>query len=192
MYVQLNCAIVDADANNRQELTTFLGQFGVNVVAQAATAECTDPAAGSAGCPAAGDRESRSQRASDTLRRRSGRFPGSFQAISFFVMSQVMDAHPCSWMRCSLGVKEFIPLPIPEAKFAAAVERVARCTRHGEARPGHQLHADHRWLRINHRCLQRGRRIGQDFQDRAGRSGSDARRQLRIISTFAPVTPSPT
>ena len=36
MYVQLNCAIVDADANNRQELAQFLGQFGVNVIAQSA------------------------------------------------------------------------------------------------------------------------------------------------------------
>src|SRR4051812_10338221 len=34
MYVQLNCAIIDADANNRQELAGFLGQFGMNVVAQ--------------------------------------------------------------------------------------------------------------------------------------------------------------
>ena len=37
MYVQLNCAIIDADATNLQELGGFLGQFGVNVVASAAT-----------------------------------------------------------------------------------------------------------------------------------------------------------
>ena len=33
MYVQLNAAIVDADANNRQELGNFLGTFGVHLVA---------------------------------------------------------------------------------------------------------------------------------------------------------------
>ena len=36
MYVQLNCAIVDPDANNRQELANFLGRFGIPVVAQIA------------------------------------------------------------------------------------------------------------------------------------------------------------
>ena len=34
MYVQLNSVIVDADNGNRQELATFLGQFGVHPMAQ--------------------------------------------------------------------------------------------------------------------------------------------------------------
>ena len=36
MYVQLNCVIIDGDANNRQELSNFLGAFGVNLVGQLA------------------------------------------------------------------------------------------------------------------------------------------------------------
>ena len=34
MYVQLNAAIVDHDATNRQELANFLATFGVHLVAQ--------------------------------------------------------------------------------------------------------------------------------------------------------------
>ena len=34
MFVQLNCIIIDADPANRQELANFLGQYGLNVVAQ--------------------------------------------------------------------------------------------------------------------------------------------------------------
>ena len=34
MYVQLNCAIIDADPANRQELAGFLERFGLQVVAQ--------------------------------------------------------------------------------------------------------------------------------------------------------------
>ena len=39
MYVQMNCVIVDPDANNRQELANFLGRFGIPVVAQMATVD---------------------------------------------------------------------------------------------------------------------------------------------------------
>jgi pilus assembly protein CpaE len=65
--------------------------------------------------------------AGETLRKVGG-LPRQFGAVSFFVMSQTMDANVLM-EAMSLGVKEFIPLPIPEAKFAAAVERVA--TAHG-------------------------------------------------------------
>ena len=122
MYVQLNCAIVDADANNRQELTNFLGQFGVNVVAQAATADALTPLLGRQDAPQLVI-VNLDPNANDTLRK-IGTLPRQFGAISFFVMSQTMDA-TVLMDAMSLGVKEFIPLPIPEAKFAAAVERVA-------------------------------------------------------------------
>ena len=39
MYVQLNSVIVDADTANRQELATFLGQFGVHPMAQLGSVE---------------------------------------------------------------------------------------------------------------------------------------------------------
>jgi hypothetical protein len=39
MYVQMNCAIVDADSTNRQELAGFLERFGIHIVAQLPTAD---------------------------------------------------------------------------------------------------------------------------------------------------------
>jgi pilus assembly protein CpaE len=123
MYVQLNCAIVDADAGNRQEMTNFLGQFGVNVVAQAATAESLTPLLGRQDAPQLVI-VNLDPSPAETLRK-IGTLPRQFGGVSFFVMSQVMDA-VLLMEAMSLGVKEFIPLPIPEAKFAAAVERVAQ------------------------------------------------------------------
>src|SRR4051812_287290 len=115
MYVQLNCAIVDADANNRQELAVFLGQYGMNVVAQAG---------GIDGITAMLGRQDAPQlvivnldpNANDTLKK-IGHFPRQFPATSFFVMSQIVDAN-LLMEAMHLGMKEFIPLPIPEQKFA--------------------------------------------------------------------------
>jgi len=123
MYVQLNCAIVDADASNRQELTSFLGQFGVNVVAQAPTAESLAPLLGRQDAPQLVI-VNLDPSPAETLRK-IGTMPRQFTGVSFFVMSQVMDAN-LLMDAMHLGVKEFIPLPIPESKFAAAVERVAQ------------------------------------------------------------------
>ena len=39
MYVQLTCAIVDADGTNRQELAAFLARNGVQVIAQLANTD---------------------------------------------------------------------------------------------------------------------------------------------------------
>ena len=131
MYVQLNCAIVDPDTNNRQELAGFLAQFGVNIVAQAATTDAIPPLL---------DRQDAPQlvivnldpNAAEALRKLD-QMPRQFPAVSFFVMSQVMDA-TLLMEAMHLGVKEFIPLPIPEAKFAAAIERVASV--HGMGKRG--------------------------------------------------------
>jgi pilus assembly protein CpaE len=122
MYVQLNCAIIDADPTNLQELTAFLGQFGVNVVAAAATPD---------GLPSLLGKQDAPQlvivnldpAAHETLKRIEN-MPRQYPAVSFFVMSQTMDA-TLLMEAMHLGMKEFIPLPIPEAKFAAAIERVA-------------------------------------------------------------------
>ena len=122
MFVQLNCAIIDADPANLSELTGFLGQFGVNVVAAAGSPDGLPALLGKQDAPqlvvvnldpAAGD-----------MLKRIGNLPRQYPAVSFFVMSQVMDAN-LLMEAMHLGMKEFIPLPIPEQKFAAAVERVA-------------------------------------------------------------------
>jgi len=122
MYVQLNCAIIDADATNLSELTTFLGQFGVNVVAAAATPD---------GLPALLGKQDAPQLvivnldpASHETLKRIENMPRQYPAVSFFVMSQTMDA-TLLMEAMHHGMREFIPLPIPEAKFAAAIERVA-------------------------------------------------------------------
>jgi pilus assembly protein CpaE len=122
MYVQLNSIIVDPDATNRQELATFLGQFGVNPTAQLASVE---------GLPALLQRGDAPQlvivnldpSAHENLKA-IGKLPREYPNISFFAMSHVLDAQ-LLMEAMHLGVKEFIPLPITEEKFAAAVERVA-------------------------------------------------------------------
>lgn len=123
MYVQLNCAIIDADANNRQEMVQFLGQFGVNVIVQSGTVE---------GLAALLQRSDAPQlvvvnldpNAQETLKK-LGNIPRQFSGVSFFVMSQVVDTNLLMDAMHS-GVKEFIPLPIPADKFAAAIEGVAQ------------------------------------------------------------------
>ena len=57
--------------------------------------------------------------------KKMGHLPRQFPTTSFFTMSEVVDAH-LLMEAMHLGVKEFIPLPISEQKFAAAIERVAQ------------------------------------------------------------------
>src|ERR1039458_10330717 len=109
MYVQLNCAIVDPDANNRQELSNFLGQFGVNVIAQAGTAEGLAPLLGRQDAPQLVI-VNLDPNPPETLRK-VGTLPRQSGGVSFFVMSQTMDAN-LLMEAMHLGVKEFIPLPI--------------------------------------------------------------------------------
>lgn len=123
MYVTLTCAMVDADPQNRQELATVLGRFGVQCVAQLSGTEPLgvllarpdtpqlvivnlDPAAG------------------ENLKR-IAHLPRQFPSVSFFVMSQVLDPH-LLMEAMHLGIKEFIPLPMSEEKLAAAIDRAAQ------------------------------------------------------------------
>ncbi|MDB5329008.1 MAG: response regulator receiver protein [Phycisphaerales bacterium] len=123
MYVPLNCVIIDADATNRQELTTFLGRFGVHVVAQVGSID---------GLPAMINRVDAPQLViinldpnSAEMLRKIGHLPRQFPSISFFVMSQTFDAN-LLMEAMHLGIKEFIPLPMSEEKLTAAIERVAQ------------------------------------------------------------------
>src|SRR5436190_8216160 len=121
MYVQLNSIIIDSDAANRQELATFLAAFGVNVVAQFPTAEALPSLLGRSDAPQLVI-VNLDPGAADNLKKVAG-LPRQFPQISFFVMSQVLD--PNLLMEAMhLGVREFIPLPITEAKFSTAIERV--------------------------------------------------------------------
>ena len=122
MYVSLTCAIVDSDAGNRQELATFLTRLGVQPTAQLATIETL---------PALLARPDAPQLVivnldpgAHEMLVRVSHLPRQFPAISFFLMSQVLDPH-LLMEAMHLGVKEFIPLPMSEEKLAAAVERAA-------------------------------------------------------------------
>jgi pilus assembly protein CpaE len=122
MYVQLNCVIIDADPTNRQELAQFLTTYGINVLGQLPAPEGLSSLLGRADAPQLviinldpGAHESL---------KRIGHLPRQFPATSFFLMSQLLDAN-LLMEAMHLGVKEFIPLPMSEQKFSAALERVA-------------------------------------------------------------------
>lgn len=123
MYIQMNSVIVDADATNRQELANFLGQFGITVMSQLPSLEML---------PAMLSRSDGPQlviinldpNAREMIKKVS-HLPRQHPQVSFFLMSQVLD--PDLLMEAMhAGVREFIPLPMTEAKFSAALERVAQ------------------------------------------------------------------
>ncbi len=135
MYLQLNCIIVDADAGNRQELVNVLQQYGVHVMAQLPNAEAL---------PNLLQRSDAPQLviinldplAQENLKK-MGHLPRQFPSINFFMMSSLVDAN-LLMDAMHLGVREFIPLPIPEEKFAAAIERVA--SQHGMGKRARIVH----------------------------------------------------
>jgi len=123
MLIQLNCAIVDADASNRQEMSVFLANYGGNVVAQLPTVDTLPAILARADAPqlvvvnldpSPGD-----------MLKKVGLLVRQFPNVSFFAMSQVMDTN-LLMDAMHLGVKEFVPLPIVEEKFAAGIERIAQ------------------------------------------------------------------
>jgi pilus assembly protein CpaE len=123
MAVQLNCVVVDADGENRLEMSNFLANHGVNVVAQLPAPDGLPAALGKPDAPqlVVLNLDPNPQ---ETLRR-VGPVVRKFQNVSFFVLSQVMDPH-LLMDAMHMGVKEFVPLPIVEEKFAAGIERVAQ------------------------------------------------------------------
>jgi pilus assembly protein CpaE len=135
MYVQLNCVIVDADAANRQELSTFLGTFGVNVVAQIPSLDGLPPLLSRGDAPQLCIVNL--DPSSHDMLKKLAPLTRKFTNISFFAMSQVLD--PNLLMEAMhIGVKEFIPLPITEAKFAVAIDRVAQG--HGMGKRARVIH----------------------------------------------------
>ncbi len=123
MYIQLSCVICDADATNRAELAAFLGQYGVNVQAQLPSIDGLAAYLGRSEMPQMVV-ANLDPAPAESLRKIS-HLPRTFPNVSFFAMSQVLD--PNLLMEAmSTGIREFIPLPIPEVRFAAALERVAQ------------------------------------------------------------------
>lgn len=122
MLLQPSAIVVDADPGNRAEMSAFLVQHGVQVIAQVGAPDQL---------PTLLQRSDGAQivvinldpAAHETLKR-IGSLPRQFPAVSFFAMSQMVDAN-LLMEAMHLGIKEFIPLPIPVEKFAAAIDRVA-------------------------------------------------------------------
>src|SRR3954470_20765534 len=122
MFVQLNAIVIDADPTNRSEMAAFLTQHGVHVVQELPAVENLEKAL-QRGEPPQLVVINLDPGAPDTLKRMGG-LPRQFPEISFFVLSQLLDAN-LLMDAMHLGVKEFIPLPIHAEKFAAAIDRVA-------------------------------------------------------------------
>src|SRR4051812_44308186 len=135
MYVQLTSIIVDADSANRQEMAGFLAQFGVNVVGQFSATDTLPAQLARADAPQVVI-INLDPAAHDTLKR-IAHLPRQFPNVSFFLMSQVLDAN-LLMEAMHLGVKEFIPLPVAEEKFGAAIERVAN--QHGMGKRAKLIH----------------------------------------------------
>jgi len=135
MYVQLNSVIVDADTSNRQELATFLGQFGVHPMAQLGSADGLSSLLSRSDAPqlVIVNLDPSTHENLKAL----GKLPREYPNVSFFVMSQTLDAN-LLMDAMHMGVREFIPLPIAEEKFAAAVERVASA--HGMGKRAKIIH----------------------------------------------------
>jgi pilus assembly protein CpaE len=135
MYVQLNAAIIDADAGNRQELANFMGSFGVHLSAQFPNCDALPALLGRGDSPQLVV-VNLDPNPPESLRRIAA-FPRQFPNTSFFVMSTSLD--PEMLMEAMhLGVKEFIPLPIAEQKFASAIERCAQI--HGMGKRAKIIH----------------------------------------------------
>lgn len=131
MFIQLTSVIVDADDNNRNELATFLTGHGVSPVASYANTEQLAAHLGKTDRPQLVI-VNLDPGAIDNLRHIAPLIR-QFPEVSFFVMSQVLD--PNLLMEAMhIGVKEFIPLPIAEAKFKQAIERLASA--HGMSHKG--------------------------------------------------------
>jgi len=123
MNVHLSAVIIDADANNRQELGKFLATYGVNLLAQYPNVDALPSILARSDAPQMAI-VNLDPNAADMLKKIAA-LPRQFVGTSFFVMSQVLDPNLLmEIMHC--GVKEFIPLPISEQKFSAALERAAQ------------------------------------------------------------------
>jgi pilus assembly protein CpaE len=123
MYVSLTCAIIDADAQNRTELASFLSRLGVQPLGQLGSLDALTTMLSQPNAPQLviinldpGAHE---------MLVKVSHFPRQYPNISFFLMSQVLDPH-LLMEAMHFGVKEFIPLPMSEEKLSAAVERAAQ------------------------------------------------------------------
>ncbi|HSV14152.1 MAG TPA: AAA family ATPase [Tepidisphaeraceae bacterium] len=125
MFAQLTAAVVDPAPTNREEMVAFLKAHHVEVSASVGALESLEPMLNTAAAPklvvVTLDPSPRDmlQKVGALIRRHPG--------THFFVVSQVVD--PKLLMDAiRQGVREFIPLPVDEDQFRAAVERISADT----------------------------------------------------------------
>lgn len=122
MFMQLTSVIVDPSEENRSELSAFLASHGVAVIGAVSTIEQL------ANVLARGDRPQLAvvnldPGAADNLRT-LGPIIKKHPETAIFTLSQVLDPN-LLMDAMGAGVKEFVPLPINETRFRAAIERLA-------------------------------------------------------------------
>src|SRR4051812_22913193 len=117
----MSCVIVDADAANRQEMTSFLNGMGLVSVAQLQQLEQLHTMLGGGDPPrlVIVHIDPNPQANLDKLVPMIRQHPN----INFFVMSSVLETS-LVLDAMHAGVKEFVPLPVNQQKFRAAIERV--------------------------------------------------------------------
>ncbi len=131
MFFQLTCAIVDGDDNNRGEMVQFLAGQGMTPMASLPTIDQLGQFLSKQEKPQLAI-VNLDPGATDQLRALAPLIK-NFPDTTFFVMSQVMDPN-LLMDAMHVGVKEFIPLPIVEHRFKAALDRVAN--NHGMSAKG--------------------------------------------------------
>lgn len=133
--MSLNCCIVDADAANRQEMAHFLSQHGVAAVTQIQRIDQLPSLLNGADPPRLvvvhidPNPADQLTRLEPLIRAH----PNS----AFFVMTNVLETS-LVLDAMHAGVKEFVPLPVNQQKFLAAIERIAQLGR--EERRAKVLH----------------------------------------------------
>jgi pilus assembly protein CpaE len=111
MHVQLNCVIVDPDDQNRQEMASFLTTFGITVMSQLTNGDALEAMLNRSDAPQLVV-VNLDPGATESLRR-IGHLPRQLLDPTL-----LMDA-------MGTGIREFVPLPINEVRFTAALERLA-------------------------------------------------------------------
>lgn len=123
MFVQLTAVAVDADPANLEELSAFLSEHNVQIVARLRSIDALEQLLAAGQTPHVvlinldPSPSATLQRAAPLLRQ--------YPQVNFFVMAEAPDTR-LLMDAIHLGVREFVPVPIDEQKFRVGLERISR------------------------------------------------------------------
>jgi pilus assembly protein CpaE len=123
VYVNLNCIVVDAGNENREEMVGFLTDHGATIVASLPSIERLIPLL-RVDEPPQLVMVNLDPNAHETLRT-LGPLIRQFPSVHFFVMSEQSVDVQLVMEAMHYGVKEFIPLPADSEKLLAGIERIS-------------------------------------------------------------------